>query len=432
MSDLIDSLTRAVEASPQDLPLRLHLAQMLVDAGRGDEAVTHCATVLQQDPGNSTARDLMTRALGGPPQASAAPQVAAPPAPSAQPAAPPSPAPPPPTGATDPTETGDHDGFDWSAAEGQLGDVSPRPMFVDGDPHASEVAAHDLERPGITLADVGGMQEVKARLDAAFLAPLRNPELRRAYGKSLKGGILLYGPPGCGKTFVGRALAGELGAGFVNVGISDVLDMYTGRSERNITEVFEFARSHAPTVVFLDELDAIGAKRATMHNSGMRTVVNQLLMEMDGVEADNEGVFVVGATNQPWDVDPALRRPGRLDRTLFVSPPDEEARAAIFRHHLADRPVEGIDVAWLARKSAGLSGADIAHVCETATEFALMEGARSGTMRYIGMADLKRSLGEVRPSTGPWFTSAKNVVEFANVDGAYDELRDWMRRNKVR
>ena len=258
MSDLIDSLTRAVEASPQDLPLRLHLAQMLVDAGRGDEAVTHCATVLQQDPGNSTARDLMTRALGGPPQASAAPQVAAPPAPSAQPAAPPSPAPPPPTGATDPTETGDHDGFDWSAAEGQLGDVSPRPMFVDGDPHASEVAAHDLERPGITLADVGGMQEVKARLDAAFLAPLRNPELRRAYGKSLKGGILLYGPPGCGKTFLGRALAGELGAGFVNVGISDVLDMYTGRSERNITEVFEFARSHAPTVIFLDELPRSG------------------------------------------------------------------------------------------------------------------------------------------------------------------------------
>ncbi|MFJ6133000.1 AAA family ATPase [Janibacter terrae] len=405
MSDLIDSLARAVGASPQDLPLRLHLAQLLVDAGRGDEAVTHCATVLQQDPGNAAARDLMTAALTPGPTS---------------------------PGPTTPAPARSHDGFDWSAAEGEMGDISPQPMFVDGDPGASEVAAHDLERPAITLEDVGGMQQVKARLDAAFLAPLRHPELRKAYGKSLKGGILLYGPPGCGKTFVGRALAGELGAGFVNVGISDVLDMYTGRSERNVSEIFEFARSHAPTVVFLDELDAIGAKRATTHNSGLRTVVNQLLMEMDGVEADNEGVFVVGATNQPWDVDAALRRPGRLDRTLFVAPPDEEARAAIFRHHLADRPVEGVDVAWLARRSQGLSGADIAHVCETATEFALMEGARTGTMRWIGMADLKRSLGEVRPSTGPWFTSARNVVEFANVDGAYDELRDWMRKNKVR
>lgn len=417
MSDLIDSLSRAVGASPQDLPLRLHLAQLLVDAGRGDEAVTHCATVLQQDPGNVAARTLMTTALAG---GAPAPAPPAPPAPRT----PAAPAP----GAPAPA----HDGFDWGAAEGEMGDISPRPMFVDGDPHASEVAAHDLERPGITLKDVGGMQQVKARLDAAFLAPLRHPELRTAYGKSLKGGILLYGPPGCGKTFVGRALAGELGAGFVNIGISDVLDMYTGQSERNVSEVFEFARSHAPTVVFLDELDAIGAKRATTHHSGLRTVVNQLLMEMDGVEADNEGVFVVGATNQPWDVDPALRRPGRLDRTLFVAPPDEEARAAIFRHHLTDRPVEGVDIAWLARRTPGLSGADIAHVCETATEFALLEGARTGTMRWIGMADLKRALGEVHPSTGPWFTSARNVVEFANVDGTYDELRDWMRKNKVR
>lgn len=418
MSDLIDSLVRAVAASPDDLPLRVHLAQLLVEAGRGDEAVEHCGAVLQRDPSHGTARELMARALGGPGGVADGPPQAAPEAKGGEPA---------------PVRpTGTREDFDWHAAEGQMGGHAPQPMFVDGDSGASEVPAHDVERSRTTLADVGGMETVKARLDAAFLTPLRHPELRRAYGKSLRGGILLYGPPGCGKTFVGRALAGELEAGFVNVGLSDVLDMYVGRSERNISEVFTFAREHAPTVVFLDELDALGAKRTSTHNSGLRTVVNQLLMELDGVDSDNEGVFIVGATNQPWDVDPALRRPGRFDRTLFVSPPDELARAAIFRQHLTDRPVEGIDVTWLARRSQGLSGADIAHVCDTATEYALLEGARTNSMRYIGMADLKRALGEVRPSTGPWFGSARNIVEFANRDGTYDDLRDWMRKNKVR
>ncbi len=406
MDTLIDSLTRAVGASPEDVPLRVHLAELLADAGRADEAVSHCAAALQQDPGNEAARRLMTRALGGAP---------------AEPAAPPeAPAP----------GVPETSGFDWSAAEADVDDVSPRPMFVEGDPDASDARAHDVERSDVTLADVAGMESVKARIEAGFLAPLRNPELRRAYGKSLKGGILLYGPPGCGKTYIGRALAGELGAGFVSVGISDVIDMYIGQSERNLSELFAVARSTAPTVIFLDELDAIGAKRATTRNSGMRNVVNQLLMELDGVETNNEGVFIVGATNQPWDVDGALRRPGRFDRSIFVSPPDEAARRSIYRHHLAERPVEGVDVGWLARKSPGFSGADIAHVCETATEYALLEGVRTQTMRYIGMDELKRALREITPSTGPWFASARNVVEFANVDGTYDELRDWMRRHR--
>jgi len=162
----------------------------------------------------------------------------------------------------------------------------------------------------------------------------------------------------------------------------------------------------------------------------MRTTVNQLLTELDGVSGQNEGVFVIGATNQPWDVDQALRRPGRLDRTLLVLPPDAEARESIFRHHLAHRPVEGIDVRWLARSTDGYSGADIAHVCETASEKALMEGVRTGTARMIQMQDLKAALAEVRSSTGPWFDAARNVVQFANEDGTYNELRDYMKKNR--
>ena len=208
------------------------------------------------------------------------------------------------------------------------------PRFADGFDDAEDVfpePAYDLEAPTVRLADVGGMTEVKARLEAAFLAPMRNPELSRLYGKSLKGGMLLYGPPGCGKTFLAKAVAGELGARFYGITLADVLDMYIGQSEHNLREVFDIARRNAPCVLFLDEIDALGQKRSQLRSSAMRGTVNQLLNELDGADRTNDGVFVLAATNHPWDVDSALRRPGRLDRTLLVLPPDTEARAAILR-----------------------------------------------------------------------------------------------------
>ena len=414
---LLDSLLRAVDASPADVPLRLHVAELLLAAGRGDLAVTHCAVALQHDPGSDPARSLMARALGMPPSPAGPP--AAPP-PDAAPQRP----------ATSAGEGGIRDGFDWRAAESEIADIAPQPMFVDGSTPEPTVDAWDVERSTVRLADVGGMEHVKERLVSAFLAPMRNPEIRRLYGKSLRGGLLLYGPPGCGKTFLGRAIAGELGAQFVNVGLSDVLDMYIGASERNLHDLFTMARRKAPVVVFLDEVDAIGQKRSMTRNSGMRTVVNQLLSELDGVADDNAGVYVVGATNQPWDVDQALRRPGRFDRTVLVLPPDHPAREAIFRYHLRDRPIEAIDPSELARLTDGYSGADIEHVCDTAAERAMMDGIRGGQVRMIRMDDLRAALREVRPSAGPWFESARNVVQFANADGTYDELRDYMKRTR--
>ena len=384
---LIESLISAVRTAPDDLPLRLHLAGLLLDAGRAPEAVEHVATALAGDPGSAEARALMARAVGAPA------------------------------------------GFDWHAAESELGEAVG-PMFVDGSTDDPGPVAYDVERAGVRLADVGGLTEVKKRLEASFLAPLRNPELRQLYGKSLRGGLLLYGPPGCGKTYLAKAVAGELGAAFIHVSLADILDMYIGQSERNVKELFETARSSAPCVLFLDELDAIGQKRSLTRNSGARTTVNQLLTELDGVGSDNEGVFVLAATNHPWDVDAALRRPGRLDRTLLVLPPDRDAREAILRTHLRERPVERIDIARLAKATDGFSGADLAHLCESASENALMDSVETGTVRMIGMGDFTRALAEVRPSTGPWMETARNVALYANPTGEYDELATWLRKQR--
>jgi len=304
-------------------------------------------------------------------------------------------------------------------------------MFVESQPEEAHADVWDLTRETISLADVGGLAEVKERLELAFLAPLRNPELRRLYGKSLRGGLVLYGPPGCGKSFIARALAGELGAGFLSVSIDDVLDKYVGQSEANLHGLFMQARRNAPCVLFFDEIDALGRRRAHLSSDVLRTTVNQLLLELDGVEHGNEGVFVLAATNHPWDIDPALRRPGRFDRMLLVLPPDTEARKAIFRTHLHDRPVAGIDLTQLAMRSDGYSGADIAHVCDSAAEKALIDSARSGEVRMIEMRDVEAALAEVRPSLGPWFEMARNVVAFANPSGDYNDLRDYMRSKRL-
>jgi AAA+ superfamily predicted ATPase len=455
---LLDSLRNAVNAMPEDVPLRLHLATMLLRAGQRDEAVRHLGAVLQRDPGNAQAMRMLTSPaeVPGPP--------ASPPADvdtssergrgSSSPPTGPSPVQDVPgdtaksggagdasasgaggaSGASDASGAGGSDSYDWTQAEDELRDVLPA-MFVGEAGSVSagvdEARAYDAEHTGLTLADVAGLDEVKKRLEAAFLAPMRNPELRKLYGKSLRGGLLLYGPPGCGKTFIARAVAGELGARFITVSFADLIDMFVGRSERNIHELFEVARRNAPCVVFLDEVDAIGQKRSQLRNTPMRSAVNQLLLELDDVASDNTGVFLLAATNHPWDVDSALRRPGRFDRTLLVLPPDGAAREGVFRYHLRDRPVAGIDLAKLAKLTDGYSGADIAHICETAAERALLDSVQRGEPRLIGQADLEAAAAEVRPSLGTWFETARNVALFANEGGAYDDLVAYLRKRRL-
>jgi SpoVK/Ycf46/Vps4 family AAA+-type ATPase len=428
-SPLIDSLRKAVDAAPQDVPLRLHLAGLLLDAGATAEAISHLGLVLAAEPTSAAALELMQRAVGGgirPPAQSAPDAAPQHPAGHGQAASAPTPGAAPPAQRAGGPELED---FDWDAAARDLGEILP-PMFLDGDEELTE-PAYDVEASEVRLSDVGGMAQVKKRLEAAFLAPMRNPELSRLYGKSLKGGLLLYGPPGCGKTFLARAIAGELGAAFFSVTLADVLDMYIGQSERNLSEIFATARRNAPCVLFLDEVDALGQRRSQLRSNSMRGTVNQLLSELDGVGAQNDGVFVLAATNAPWDVDVALRRPGRLDRTVLVLPPDQSAREAILRHHLRGRPVAKIDLGAAAKRTEGYSGADLAHVCETAAERALLDSAATGTVRMIEMRDVEAALGEVRPSIGPWLESARNVAMFANEAGAYDDLLDYLKKRKL-
>jgi SpoVK/Ycf46/Vps4 family AAA+-type ATPase len=411
---LLTSLLTAVEAAPDDVPLRLHVAGLLAERGRPAEALQHCSHALARDPGNAEALAMLQRLT----------TAMAPPAT-------PSPATPPP--ATPRSEPQRHEpqrlrGFDWSQAEDEVADIA-EPVPADDD--APSPVVEDIEHPGIRLADVGGMQQVKERLELSFLGPMRNPQLAKAFGKSLSGGLLLYGPPGCGKTFIARAVAGELGASFFSVGISDVLDMYTGQSERNLARIFAEARRHAPCVLFFDELDALGQKRSHLaHSSSMRNTVNQLLAEMDSVAADNDGVFVLGATNHPWDVDSALRRPGRFDRMVLVLPPDAQARDAILRYHLQDRPVADVNLDRIVKLTEHFSGADLAHVCTTAAERALALSMRDGRLHALATKDLEAAVREIRPSTGPWFATARNVVAFANTDGEYDDLAAYLRKNK--
>ncbi|MDR0901146.1 MAG: AAA family ATPase, partial [Opitutaceae bacterium] len=275
----------------------------------------------------------------------------------------------------------------------------------------------DVERPAEGFDGVGGMDAVKEEIRMKIILPLKQPELFKAYGKKVGGGILMYGPPGCGKTFLARATAGEVKAGFLAVGISDVLDMWIGASEKNLRAIFEQARSHRPCVLFFDEVDALGANRSDMLKSGGRQIINQFLSELDGVDSSNEGVLILAATNTPWHLDPAFRRPGRFDRILFVPPPDATARASILRIHLRGKPQDDIDFDGIARRTDGFSGADLRAVVETAVEAKLREAMKSGRLFPLRTGDLADAAKRHRPSVCDWFETARNYALYSNQSG---------------
>lgn len=282
------------------------------------------------------------------------------------------------------------------------------------------------ERPLITFDDVGGMQQVKEEIEIKLIQALKNPELFRAYGKSTGGGVLMYGPPGCGKTHLARATAGEVEAPFLCVGINDILEMWLGQSERNLHAVFEQARQQRPCVLFIDEVDALGASRADMRQTAGRQLINQFLQELDGIQHSNEGVLILAATNVPWQLDTAFRRPGRFDRIIFVPPPDLEARAAILELYLSTRPVEKVDVMSLAKKTVGFSGADLKSLVEMAVDARLRDALKSGQALPIRQKDLTRALKQLKPTTQEWFTTARNYAVYANQSGFYDEILHYL------
>lgn len=287
-----------------------------------------------------------------------------------------------------------------------------------------------LEKPSISFSDVGGMNRIKEEIAIKIIQPLKNPDLYKAFGKKIGGGILLYGPPGCGKTYIAKATAGEINAKFISIGLHDILDMWIGNSEKNLHSIFELARAQAPCVLFFDEVDAMGASRSDLRQSSMRHVINQFLAEMDGVQSDNEGVLILAATNAPWSVDPAFRRPGRFDRVIFVEPPDEAARVEIITAQLKDKPVKDIDARKLAQQTADYSGADIKAVIDIAIEEKLRESMASGSLQPLSTKDLLKAVKQHRPTTLEWFSSARNYALYANESGLYDDILKFLKIKK--
>lgn len=440
--DSLDALRAALAVSPDNVPLRQHLAESLLGLGRADEAEAEFRAALALAPENTTLQLGLARSFYQQQKQSAALVVLEKLIKGRNP----------PAAAhtlyarllfargevenavaqyklaieLDPQAADDDLAKQLGVNASKASDVVDGRMRASWDDSPSDFS-DAVERPTIGFADVGGMDELKEEIRLKIIYPLEHKDLYAAYGKTIGGGILMYGPPGCGKTHLARATAGEIKAGFIPVGINDVLEMWIGNSERNLHQLFQEARDNAPCVLFFDEVDALGAKRSDMQHSGSRHLINQFLAEMDGVKHSNEGVLILAATNAPWHVDPAFRRPGRFDRVLFVPPPDATARASILSILARGKPVADIDFAAVAKKTEGFSGADMKAVVDQAVEAKLRQAMKTGKPSPLGTADFAAAAGSLKPTTKEWFSTARNHALYANQGGMYDDILKFLR-----
>ena len=237
-----------------------------------------------------------------------------------------------------------------------------------------------VEVSNVKWEDIGGLEPVKQELQEAVELPLKNPEVFRKLGIEAPRGILLYGPPGCGKTLLAKAVASESEANFIAVRGPELLSKWVGESEEGVRRIFRRARQVAPCIVFFDEIDAIaGTRGEEVGTKVTERVVNQILTEIDGIEK-LERVTVVAATNRPDLLDAALLRPGRFDSLIEIPMPDREARLSIFKVHTRNMPLKGVNLEDVAAKTEGFTGADIAALCREAGMFAIREDVNAETV----------------------------------------------------
>lgn len=307
-----------------------------------------------------------------------------------------------------------------------------RPVLASGEEAPAWAGDLFLSGPKVTFQDVGGLADVKKTIHRKIILPFQRPDLYQKYGRQAGGAVMLYGPPGCGKTLLARATAGECDLPFLNIRIEDVLDPYLGISERNLHLAFETARQSAPCVVFIDELDALAYARKKQQGSAGRAIVDQLLQELDAIGAENTNLLVIGATNAPWDVDDALKRPGRLDKTVFVPPPDTDARYEILKIVLKNVPAASIDLKRMAKSTPLFSGADLRALVEQAIDLVIDEALDTGREKPVSTEHIEQILPAFRPSTLEWLASARNYVEFANQAGQYDEVSAFLRSKEAK
>ncbi len=454
MNEGINQLKEAVQLSPDNIPLRLHLAELMLKANYNEEAAEQYAEILKRNYGNSKARKGLAAIYYKQKKYSAAIIIY--------------------------EALSKENALLWDEMvqfvrclirEDSLSEaveiykkvLTQNPSFqdeeIDNSLRATSVNTNDdfaiddlsefdddedpfygnrrsqkpeffMEKPDMRFTDVGGMEKIKKEISLKIIQPLKNPDLYKAFGKKAGGGILLYGPPGCGKTYLAKATAGEIDAKFINIGLHDILDMWMGNSEKNLHAVFQQARENAPCVLFFDEVDALGASRSDLKQSSMRHVINQFLAEMDGVQHSNEGVLILAATNAPWSIDSAFRRPGRFDRVVFVAPPDEAGRQEIIKQHLKDKPAENIDTASIAKATPEYSGADLKAIVDIATEGKLEESLTKGSIEKLTTKDMQKAAKQHKATTQEWFSTARNYALYANESGLYDDILQYMKLKK--
>jgi transitional endoplasmic reticulum ATPase len=401
-SDRVEGLRRALEAAPESHALRLLLAETLAAEGAAEAALAEYERLIAEGrllDENLLAAGRTALAAGRHDRAQAF------------------------------VDAAREAGLTQEASElkseidASLGLEGVVQMVRPGAGEEDDVLELELDsRPAVTFADVGGLEDVKKTVNRTIILPFQRHDLYEKYKRGAGGGVLLFGPPGCGKTLLARATAGECGLPFSNVRIEEILNPFYGVSERNLHDVFVQARRFSPCVLFLDELDAIAfARRKHTSNVG-RPLVDQLLQELDSIGSDNEGVLILAATNAPWDVDEAMKRPGRFDRMLFVPPPDQPARELIIELELRGRPASGVDARRIAKRTPLFSGADLRSLVERAVDAVIDEALEHGEERPLTTGDLESALQGMRPSTLEWLATARNYVDFANQGGSYNEV----------